>query len=517
MESEIAKRYTDVEYLSKSELIAALKTSLVDGYWKEVLAYRKQYQNPLPLKSIRNKPFYYVKSEPIMKKADDCLSSLGRIVNLYKKGVHQSDTTAMERALLFRSLSGMNKAYGEKSNDLTIKAIINGTYRDNGDGKESELRGYLRTLRYFSSIIPSKPDDSFIGKAYQTLLGVDELSEYYRPGDFDNRASKCTYYADAVFPYAPTSMIEGMMDDFYLFASSSERPLLKALIGMFYIIYVRPFSSKNEEVATLFALDCLSYEAGLGKEGFFLPLSLALIVEPVLNDITFVGAQKAGDLTYYLTRSFALIEEACASLKEELDSILLSRFEEEANALSEEEERKKEQAASDLSHSVEQISLFEQPSEETKASTLLPKAEKVESKPAPAPIKKEPVAPIENKKPVEKTASIPTISKEEVNKANGVELAIKKKDSPLSDKEIKEYIAYLLESNYSLNKSQATFLANHCTIGHYYSIQQYKKCMRCAYETARTSMEKLVNEGYYKKLQVKNKFVYTPVKQNGDE
>ncbi len=515
MEQPIAKRYTDEEYLTKSELSFALKTSLIDGYWHEVIAYRKEHQEALPLKSIKNKSFYYVKTDSIMKKADDCLSSLGRIVNLYKKGVHQSDISSMERALYFSSLSPINKAYGSKTDELTLKAIINGTYRDKGDGKEAMLRSYYSSLRHFASDpYPSKPDDTFIGKAYASILGVDELSEYYRRGDFDNRVSKNTYYADAVYPYAPASLIETMMDDFYLFLSSNERPLLKALIGMFYIIYVRPFASKNEEVATLLALDTLAYEAGLGKEAFLLPLSSALIFEPVLEDLTFLGAQKAGDLTYYLTRSFKIIEDSCAELKSQLDEILLSRFSEEANALSMEEERKAEQAKSDLSHSAKQISLFEAPNASTSESDILPKKEetKANEKKTFIPPKKE-----EGSASKAKGKEIETISKEEVNKANGVAIAIKKKDSPLSDKEIKEYVSYLLESNYALNKSQASFLANHCTIGHYYSIQQYKKFARCAYETARTSMEKLVNEGYYKKMQVKNKFVYTPIKQNNDE
>jgi hypothetical protein len=83
----------------------------------------------------------------------------------------------------------------------------------------------------------------------------------------------------------------------------------------------------------------------------------------------------------------------------------------------------------------------------------------------------------------------------------------------LSDKEIKEYTQYLLETNPALNKNQASFLANHCTMGRYYTIQQFKKFTRCAYETARTSMDKLAQERYYSKLQVKNKFVYTPIKK----
>ena len=81
----------------------------------------------------------------------------------------------------------------------------------------------------------------------------------------------------------------------------------------------------------------------------------------------------------------------------------------------------------------------------------------------------------------------------------------------LSEREAKEYVLYLLETNPSLNKKQASFLASHCTMGRYYTIQNFKTYAKVAYETARTSMDKLASLGYYEKLQVKNKFVYTPV------
>ena len=96
-----------------------------------------------------------------------------------------------------------------------------------------------------------------------------------------------------------------------------------------------------------------------------------------------------------------------------------------------------------------------------------------------------------------------------------VEYAAVTATSKLSDKEIKEYAKYILETNPSIRKPQANFFASHCTIGRYYSIQDYKKASRCAYETARTSMDNLAAEGFYKKVKIKNKFVYTPIKQEG--
>ena len=70
---------------------------------------------------------------------------------------------------------------------------------------------------------------------------------------------------------------------------------------------------------------------------------------------------------------------------------------------------------------------------------------------------------------------------------------------------------HLLELCPTLKRGQAEFYARHCTIGKYYTIQQYKEFNNVAYETARTSMDNLALLEFYKKEKIRNKFVYTPV------
>ena len=69
---------------------------------------------------------------------------------------------------------------------------------------------------------------------------------------------------------------------------------------------------------------------------------------------------------------------------------------------------------------------------------------------------------------------------------------------------------HLLELYPTLKKGQAEFYSKHCTLGKYYTIGMYKKENDCAYETARTSMDNLASLGFYKKENIRNKFVYTP-------
>lgn len=68
---------------------------------------------------------------------------------------------------------------------------------------------------------------------------------------------------------------------------------------------------------------------------------------------------------------------------------------------------------------------------------------------------------------------------------------------------------HLLETHPSMRRAEAYFYARHREKGKFYTIAQFKTLMGCAYETARTSMEHLVELGYYFKEQYKNKYVYT--------
>lgn len=86
-------------------------------------------------------------------------------------------------------------------------------------------------------------------------------------------------------------------------------------------------------------------------------------------------------------------------------------------------------------------------------------------------------------------------------------------DFPTAQTEVKiEAITKkLLEVYPQLKKKQAHFYASHCQVGLNYTIEQFKKEEKTVYETARTSMEDLANRGFYKKLQIGKKFVYTPI------
>ena len=144
----------------------------------------------------------------------------------------------------------------------------------------------------------------------------------------------------------------------------------------------------------------------------------------------------------------------------------------------------------------EQTQLFEQPKVEEKPVVVEPKV--VE----PAPqifVPKE-----EIKKEIQPE---PSKNKEEENG----QIAVSYIPPVLDEKQASRLEQHLLELDPSLRKHEAHFYARHCTLGKNYTISQYKKSIGCVYETARTSMDHLVELGYYRKEMVKNKNVYSPI------
>ncbi len=123
-----------------------------------------------------------------------------------------------------------------------------------------------------------------------------------------------------------------------------------------------------------------------------------------------------------------------------------------------------------------------------------------------------------------KTIQRETYSLDEANDSTPIEnlsrsvvssgpLAISITRNSLSEEEARQLEISLQELIPELRPMQAAFYARHCTLGSKYTIRQFQKFNSCSYETARSSMDKLVNLGFYRKEPLKNKFIYTPIER----
>ena len=119
---------------------------------------------------------------------------------------------------------------------------------------------------------------------------------------------------------------------------------------------------------------------------------------------------------------------------------------------------------------------------------------------------------VEEKAPEVKAAPKPVYQPKEEQPKVHFETFTRVSEQTLSEKELQKLTEELLETDPTLKKGQAHFYIRHREKNHFYTIEQYRKCEGCVYETARTSMDHLVLRGYYRREKVNNKkFVYTPI------
>lgn len=542
-EHDIARYYTDENYLSRTELIGALKTSLIDGYWNDILSYRSKYAKKLGFRSINNVGFYYTATPSIAEKISGLEISCSRLVNSLKKMEIGHELEESERLCKLAELKSISNIAFGNMDELTIKALLNGTYHETvDDGSHDSVISFLRALNHFLGSSPVPPNDDFLADAYGYLLDkVDNLTSFYRTDDFDASARRSLYIPNSDFTYSPYQYIDNLMSEFIAFMGKPDAApaLVKALASCYYLHYVRPFLERNDELGVLLGLDAFA-ATDLGKEAFYIPLSPVLTKSQRFEDL-FLLTQRTGDLTYFILYGIKVLSPIIEGLLSSIGELKLSTYKKEANQLSKEEEKEIKIGPVEG----EQLSLFgggSAPKEEPKAEAKpivvpspMPKKEAVseeEARPVEAMERSKAPRPVEVAKPelkpvIEEPKPVPVIkptlvsvpSEEEIStdEEKPAELSLSLPSRALSEKEVKEYVQYLLESNPNLNKNQASFLASHCSIGHFYTIQQFKSYARCAYETARTSMDKLAEEKYYEKMQVKNKFVYRPIKQGASK
>lgn len=525
MASKISIRYTDEEYLARRGLARAMNTTFIDSFWRDILDYRRGYRRELGMFLINRAPMYFTMTPAIEAKIKEFESKMNDYLRFYR-GVDDREKFEIRKTSFFPLLNAIRLYEGATMmSDISLRALLNGTYRENNIDHAPVLR-YFHTINHYldENNAPIASSDEFLGDAYTYLLGVAELTKFYREeGPDQYRPTSVLGGYD--YNKAPVKDIETMMERLYACMDKDISIFVRAMVGLFSISYIQPFDNLNHPLAILFAKNVIA-NGPAGNSAFILPF------EPLLSDRSVMEAIKdtknEGDLTYFILACLNYLSKNLDILSEQAQKARVSVYRPEYQNLSREEEErvkvinpapvpepviKKEEPKVEEPLPFEEF-FFEEPVKEKEPEIVQTPIEE----PAPEPVVEpapEPSVEVEEEpqKPEPKNALKPSriITQEEMRESQAsTGRMFEVPGNILSDKEVKEYIRYLLETNPNLNKKQASFLANHCTPGRFYTIQQYKSFCRCAYETARTSMDHLTNEGYYEKLQVKNKFVYRP-------
>ena len=490
--NDLAMRFTEDKYATKNEVARELKISSVDTFWANILSYRSHFYHYLAVRTIEKNMLLFCGCPAV--------NSLVNNVEMKLIRANREYCLIPPNSKQYRQLYS---AFGKESlrilNDVEQLGVEEG-YLESVLRREVVsaipnnmlLVNYVKALAYIKRAYVNPINEDFLADLYAKLLGTEELTEFYRNSEDRNPENRVLI--DRVYTSAPVNAIGGMMNNLFTFiATSTLSTSLKAIITFFYINYVKPFSRYSEEMAVLMAKAILAHEA-FGETVVDLPLEKLLLLPGEEAARIYVEVQKTSDITYFVNYVFKYLSRYCEDFLDEITKSKVTELKEDFYQVDEKLEEVEvplEQPAQP--EKFETIDLFEaseEPKQEQPVAQPVSSNEEVNEQPVPQPKKK--------------TVKV-TYVQEELAVAY-IPVALDEKQAVLLEQD-------LLERDPELKKGEAKFYARHCTKGKKYTIAQYKKSLRCAYETARTSMDHLAELLYYRKEKVKNKYVYIPVEK----
>ena len=477
--NDIAVRFTEDKYATKNEVSRELKISVIDGVWDKILSYRAPFCHYLAIRGIDKNQLRVCLCPTISNSLNTVEAKLLRVVSEANKlDSVNSDKQYFKQSCLVKNLQNVALANLAVCDEDHARKVVLGIAND------IALTNYLNGLKYTETKYEEPLDVDFLADLFSKVTGNDELTSFYRTKELED--SGANVLISRVYKSAPTHLIEPMMDSLFNFVEKNNiSPLCRALICYYYIQFVKPFDKFNNEISVLFAKAVLAHYS-VGEFAIYLPLETFLNENEGEMERIFHDVQTSSDVTYFLTFALRFIGK-------EFDKVLDSLAEYNAKVIKndfyqlDEEEKSEEPAIEEVKpEPVKEVVIEEvKPVVEPTPTVVVKKIVKEEVEAKPTPVVEKPVG-----------------------------LAVSYIPEELDEKTATRLERHLLELDVRLSKKQAYFYARHCTLGMYYTIDQYKKATKCVYETARTSMDKLVEFGYYAKAPAGKKFVYTPVKRN---
>ena len=454
--SDLGYRFTNEKYATKSEVAKDLGIRLVDNIWANILRYRESFNKSLMIKSIEGKNLVLCECQSVNGMVSDIEFACNRSASEFIAIQNDRGVATFNRKCLIECLKNVAKSNNLEVSDEYLRMLINGEMKE-VDAANHILLDYYNALVYVESFHENEIDEDFLAGIYMQITNNDELVSFYRTSEDNSKENR--FLIERIYTAAPVGAIEAMMENLFKFIKNEKLdPGVKALIAYYYFNYVKPFPKLNGEIALILMKAIIAHE-NKDHTSVYMPLERMLHERLPENAKVSIEVQKANDVTYFVkfgARFFGdIANEFIADIQ---------RYNAEA------------------------------------MSADFYKEDKEPEQPVEEPVSEEPVQ--EEVQPRQQT----TLQ----------ELAVSYIPPALDEKAVMRLEQDLLESDPSLKKGEAYFYARHCTMNKRYTIAQYKKELGCAYETARTSMEHLAELGYYRKEQVKNKFVYTPINRRKD-
>lgn len=525
---ELSMKFSNDIYATRADVKREMKTGLIDGIWNEILKYRSNFNNVLKLRHVDSTAYVVCLTPKIAERVNTIERKLLKLSKNYTDLCKIRTEKEFDIISKTKILKTIGKLYNIETNESLLYSISNGSLT-NVSPEFLILTRYLKCLDEIGNFASKEIDDNTIGTFYSYLLGTEDLTEYYRTKDFENKFSK--YITGRVYLGIPYGIIDRSMEQLLNFIQYSDiSGFIKAICTFYYLYYVKPFETHNEEIAILMLKKILAFN-DYDKVASLINFEELLMNKDELESVVF-ECQRTYDLTYFLSYCLNAIDKLVADALDDVANAekigvrhdfyqndiyqnnipSLNRTNMLDDGVSKVEGTKVNESVTTIPKETIQPQEPVRSSFETKPTEVVPPVQEVNK------------TVVQNVEKIDEsefktTPSQQTFAHESVSNEPGVmvnfaqNIAISNLPTGLSEEEASKLENHLLELNPYLTRGQAYFYARHCTIGMCYTISQYKKEVGCAYETARCSMDNLVTLGYYVKKQLKNKYIYTPVKK----
>ena len=563
---DLVRKFTDAEYLSKKQISERVGVSMAETVWRLTTEYREKYRFALEIKRFDKLPFSIVIPPSVMalaNTAERAMLKYSMLFETYKMRESFSDNKAL--SLFKKSVIKDDLLLTAHHQEITIsdKDIEMMLKPDNFHLHNTVVWGYYKTIDYLVNKSSEGVTMALIRDMNNCMSNTENTSLYYRPIDAYNATlPPVNEFEGATGSTGKISEHMSLLLEFYQ-SDYELSPFIIGSIAFAYFLYISPFDKYNLYLATLLMLKIIA-DYGYGESTYYSSMMQFIIQrKDELKDI-FDEVKRSGDLTYIITFVCKQFIDALNWKVRSLQKVEMPRPYLEEVKVIEKEVIKEVPVIKEVEKIVEKEVIKEVPI--IKEVEVIKEVEKIVYKEKEEPtfeeentfeeeyVEDQPYVyePKEENKPRnvydfldnDPFASIPVAtlninqnqlkpskSKLEADKYKK-EMEQVTKQPVTNEHESKEVItdlssleglendAYaraLVELYPNVKYTQALFYARHRTVGRFYTIGQFKDFFECAYETARTSMEFLTSVGLYRKEQLKNKFVYTPVDLNNNE
>ena len=149
--NELAIRFTEETYATKSEVSRELKMTLIDNIWSNILKYRASYYRYLSLKSIDKNQLMVCYCQAVNNNINVMDAKLLKQMGDYMKiNRNNGELSHFEDLCLINSLRQIARKNDIEISDINLRSLIQGDMRDLS-GDKRILRRYLSALRFIKA------------------------------------------------------------------------------------------------------------------------------------------------------------------------------------------------------------------------------------------------------------------------------------------------------------------------------------------------------------------------------